>query len=142
MKLPRIEWSAVLFASSLGCHALQEPAAGARMAVSGLADCVEGEQFGIEKHFAQLFVEFGIAAGFAADGAGGAADVAGRLFHAAAAENKVENLMDFDVVESTRTAGAGLRGRERLTWSWWRRAHRGEEWVNGFGSSVGHGWDS
>ena len=65
------------------------------MAVSGLADCVEGEQFGVEKHLAELFVEFGIAAGFAADGAGGAADVAGGLFERAAAENEVENLVAF-----------------------------------------------
>jgi hypothetical protein len=114
LQLFRFDMPDILFGEALGVGAFKEPSGGAPMCVGGVAHRVEWAELGGEMGAPELFVEVRIATRFAADGAGGTADVAGGAFEAAAGRDERGDFAEFDVVESAGAAGAGRIGRDGL----------------------------
>ncbi len=64
-------------------------------------------ELGVHFGAAKMFVEFGVAIGFAADGVDAAADVFCGFLQAAAAGDEGTDFAAFGVIERVRPAGAG-----------------------------------
>ena len=98
---------------ALGVDSFEEVTAGTPAFARRVTDGIQGTKLGVEQHATQLGVELGVATGFTTNGAGGTADMAGRLIETAPTGDEVEYLVDFDVGERARTSWPRLRGRRR-----------------------------
>jgi hypothetical protein len=99
------------------------------VALGGGAQGVQRREFGSELGAAELFVEFAVAGGLAADRAGGTVDVTGGADDAAPGGDQGADFVALGFVESARAA---VRRLGRL-----RRGTGG--WGLGLGSELGSG---
>jgi hypothetical protein len=109
-KLMQLLWfdvADILFGEALGVRAFEQPGGGTPVRVGGVAHGVERAELGGEVRAAQLLVEVGIAAGFAADRAGGTTDVAGGTSRPQPAEISAEISRSFTLSRARRRPTVG-----------------------------------
>src|SRR5262245_17323994 len=95
---------------ALGLGALKQPGRGAPVTFGGLVHGVERAELAVALGATELLTELSIAAGFAAEGAESAANVASGAFESAAGGDEGADFSAFRVVEGARTAGRLRRG--------------------------------